>query len=763
MKVLLSELEDEVKDGFYVDSLMKCCWAAELEVLKKIDAICQKYNIQYFAEWGTMLGAVRHQGMIPWDDDMDITMKREDYNKFLKVAEKELPEGYHIMSYRNDDDYWDVMARVINTEYVSIDDIFLKDNYYFPFSTGIDIFPMDYVPANKGEAEILGKLVNEVKSVADTYGAGMLTEEEFQLLLDYLEILCNMKIERQGDIRARLYDIVVSLYSLYKDEESEEIALMPLWLENGSQSYDKRYFSNAVRLPFGNTTIPVPAAYDTMLRKKYGDYMKMVRTGGSHDYPYYKKQIEVMEKKGCTLPKFQYADRIIREVSKEDFIKAELNVEDLMVLENAHKGLFKLLVIQDNDTAIQLLLKCQECAISLGNNVENNIKDCEKLIQTLEEYCELIFQIYQVLQQGEMLDAEGVYQLLQEQLQTVRNEYSKEYERKQRVVFIVDQVSKWKSLESIWRAAKEDKDANVTVLVVPYYYKKVTGDVIEECYEKELFPEYVETVDYQEFSLESYHPDVIYINSPYDEFNYIYSRHPYFYSSNLVKFTDKLVYIPWFTMDVPTREDERGWQSMQHFVTMPGVVNADQVIVQSEEMKEAYVEYLTDWAGEETRELWEEKISGLGSPLEDTENEQEEAICNLPEEWKQVICKGDGTRKKILLYSISGTGFVERGTRAVEKLQSVLELVKENKEDIVFMWWPNRHIEVALKNPHPDLWKAYEEIVENFKKESWGIYADGLDAETAVLIGDAYYGDTCALSQAVVVAGKPVMIQNFDC
>ena len=763
MKVLLSELEDEVKDGFYIDSLMKCCWAAQMEILEEIDSICQKHHIQYFAEFGTMLGAVRHQGMIPWDDDLDICMKREDYNKFLKVAKKELSKGCQIMDYRNKSNYWDVMARIINYNSLNINDDFLEKYHYFPFVAGVDIFPMDYVPVNKSEGELLKRIVNDVKGIADSYGEGLLTEKEFQEALDYLETLCNMKIEREGDVRTRLYDIVVSLYSIYKEEESEEIALMPLWLETGRHSYDKRYFSNAVRLPFGKTTLPVSVAYDAMLRKKYGDYMKMVKTGGGHDYPYYQKQIRAVEKKGYSFSKFQYTDRIVRERKGDNSLKVGLNADDLVVLENAHKGLFKLLVIQDKETAIQLLLKCQEGAISLGNNAENSIKNCEKLVQTLEEYCELIFQIYQVLQQGEMLDAEGVYQLLQEQLQAVKEEYSKEYERKQKIVFVVDQASKWKSLESVWKAAKEDKEAQVTVLVVPYYYKKIGGDVLEEHYEREAFPEYVEAVDYREFSLENHHPDVIYINSPYDKYNYIYSRHPYFYSSRLVNFTEKLVYLPWFTMDVPTREDERGWQSMQHFVTMPGVVNADQVIVQSEEMKEAYVEYLTDWAGEETRELWEEKIRGLGSPLEDTENEQEEAINNLSEEWKQVIYKEDSSRKKILLYSISGTGFVERGTRAVEKLQSVLELVKENKEDIVFMWCPNRHIEVALKNPHPDLWKAYEEIVENFKKEAWGIYADGLDAETAVLIGDAYYGDTCALSQAVVVAGKPVMIQNFEC
>lgn len=86
--------EDEVRDGFFVPSEMKRAWAAELEVLSEIDKICKKHNIQYFADWGTLLAAVRHEGFIPWDDDLDITMKREDYHRFMEIAQTELPEGF---------------------------------------------------------------------------------------------------------------------------------------------------------------------------------------------------------------------------------------------------------------------------------------------------------------------------------------------------------------------------------------------------------------------------------------------------------------------------------------------------------------------------------------------------------------------------------------------------------------------------------------------------------------------------------------------
>ena len=85
-----SYFEDEVRDGFYVPSMMKRAWAAQLEVLEDIEKICRKHNIHYQADYGTLIGAIRHGGFIPWDDDMDISMLRKDYDIFNKVALDEL-------------------------------------------------------------------------------------------------------------------------------------------------------------------------------------------------------------------------------------------------------------------------------------------------------------------------------------------------------------------------------------------------------------------------------------------------------------------------------------------------------------------------------------------------------------------------------------------------------------------------------------------------------------------------------------------------
>ena len=81
MRVPDNFLEGEIRNSFYVESMMKKVWAAQLEVLHEIDRICKKHNITYFADWGTLLGAVRHKGFIPWDDDMDIKQLCKYFNR----------------------------------------------------------------------------------------------------------------------------------------------------------------------------------------------------------------------------------------------------------------------------------------------------------------------------------------------------------------------------------------------------------------------------------------------------------------------------------------------------------------------------------------------------------------------------------------------------------------------------------------------------------------------------------------------------------
>ena len=187
------------------------------------------------------------------------------------------------------------------------------------------------------------------------------------------------------------------------------------------------------------------------------------------------------------------------------------------------------------------------------------------------------------------------------------------------VVFLPYKASIWKSLEPAWKAACADPEWNVHVIPIPYYYRNLDGSLRDMQYQGEQFPEYVTVEDYNCYDFENRHPDVIFIHNPYDDCNLTTSVHPFFYSKNLLRYTEKLVYIPYFVIDEIEPDDMRAIYNMKYYVSMPGVVHADKVLVQSEKMQLAYIDYLTEFAGEDTRSVWTEKI-GVSPFSQETDN-----------------------------------------------------------------------------------------------------------------------------------------------
>ena len=162
-----SFFEDEVIDGFYVPAMVKRAWGAELEVLKEIDRICRKYDIQYFAEWGSLLGTVRHEGFIPWDDDLDICMKRKDYKRFLEVADKELKDDFKVFTFESHPDFWYFLSRVVAKPHICFEKEHLDRFHQFPYIVGVDIFVLDYVCSDEEKEQERIKKARFVIEAAD--------------------------------------------------------------------------------------------------------------------------------------------------------------------------------------------------------------------------------------------------------------------------------------------------------------------------------------------------------------------------------------------------------------------------------------------------------------------------------------------------------------------------------------------------------------------------------------------------------------------
>lgn len=118
----------------------------DLEIVKEVVRLCDKYDLKYYMLGGTMLGAIRHKGFIPWDDDVDLGMPRQDYEAFLKIAPKELADNLKVVNYRNDPNYQYYITRVLDTDTRVIEERIGNDNKYTHAS--IDIFPIDGTPNN---------------------------------------------------------------------------------------------------------------------------------------------------------------------------------------------------------------------------------------------------------------------------------------------------------------------------------------------------------------------------------------------------------------------------------------------------------------------------------------------------------------------------------------------------------------------------------------------------------------------------------------
>ena len=678
--------EDEVRDGFYVNGLMKKCWAAQIEVLSDIAYVCEKYNIKWYADCGTLLGAVRHGGFIPWDDDLDICMFREDYVRFLRVAEKELKSiygNYRVHNFHNED-FWEMISRVDNATTIEYSEEHLNKFHGYPFRAGVDIFPLDYMCENRAEEEERMFAAQMVFTLARRDDLETLNEE----IVDYLDAIeeaLGAHFDRNNQLRRQLFAMGEALFSMYRREESKHALLMPFWLKDESHVYPLELYENTVMIPFENVRIPAPAMYNEVLKIEYGDYMKIVRSGSAHEYPYHDEYIKMLNDNMGERSPFW------KKVSREDVV--------------------------------------DEVSVNGGKKL---IDDSDKSENGLEIITDTI----------------------------VKKDNSSD---KKKIVFFPYKSSKWKYMEAEWKCLCENPNMDVKVVPIPYYEKGALGTLTTEHYDKADYPDYVSVEDYMSYDVEAEKPDVVYIQNPYDDDNFTFSVNPYFYAKNLKKYVKELVYIPCFYEEEISDGDERAYKAMNQYVISPGVVYADRVILQSEQMKDAYVRKLVDYFGEDTKEIWERKIDGTSTEIyESALGNSEKNYDVIPNNWKKIIFKEDGSPKKVIIYHVSISSIVENKDKIIEKVKASLETFKKNSNEIAVVWHSDPLIIDILSVVDAGLYEKYMVLVEEFNFENWGIHYDGSDIDVMLPLVDAYYGDTDRVIQQCRMRKIPVMIQNVD-
>ena len=439
-------------------------------------------------------------------------------------------------------------------------------------------------------------------------------------------------------------------------------------------------------------------------------------------------------------------------------------LEVVSLLGKIQEEIGKAIETRGDEEARTLLAQCQESAIELGESIEETEGEGVLTIPFLEGYCERVYEIYEALGQQKKVNGWKVAKSLKKILIQVENSIQHDIRVQREVVFLPYKASMWDSLESVWDAARKDPDCDAYVIPIPYYTKNPDGSFRQEYYEVDQYPEYVPVTRYEDYDFAGRQPDMIFIHNPYDECNYVTSVHPFFYSKNLKRFTKKLVYIPYFILGEVEPDNKEAVKGLSHFCTVPGVIYADKVIVQSEKMRKIYVDVMTEYTkgSASDRKYWEEKILGLGSPKMDRVVNTRKDEVEVPKEWRKVIEKEDGSWKKIIFYNTSVSALLRHEETMLAKMRDVFEVFRENQEEVALLWRPHPLIRATIESMRPRLWEEYEGIVREYQGAGWGIYDDTADIDRAIALCDGYYGDRSSVVRLCREVGKPVMIQNVE-
>ncbi|GBG07203.1 hypothetical protein PAT3040_01751 [Paenibacillus agaridevorans] len=385
----------------------------------------------------------------------------------------------------------------------------------------------------------------------------------------------------------------------------------------------------------------------------------------------------------------------------------------------------------DHRSATTVLDDCQVAVGAIDRSLQDGLSEVRYFF-----YKKLNLDVLNLLNQLASHVTENVHLALEEQLNRIYSELMNEPEVKLEIVFLPYKASMWDSLESIWRAAQVDPHCNSYVVPIPYFDRNADGTIREAHYEGNDFPEYVTITNFNQYDIVKHQPDVIYIHNPFDDRNAVTIVHPDYFSSELKKHTNLLVYVPYFVLG--------GGISDSQTVSLPVYEHMDLMIVQSEKYKEIYAQFIP-----------EHKLMALGSPKIDRIVQSQMEKEHMPISWRSII-----GHKKVVFYNVSLSSIYQYGTKVLTKMKYVFDVFAARK-DIVLLWRPHPLMESTLMSLDSSLYEHYQGLKRQFVSNDLGIYDTKPDMGAAIEVSDAYVGEeTSSIVHLFGSSGKPILITD---
>ena len=257
--------------------------AVFLEGMKEFTSFCDRHNLKYYLIYGTLLGAVRHQGFIPWDDDVDLCMPREDYDKLINDYSVEiLSDNWQLMHADINPKYKTYWAKFCNRKTIVTPSRFING---FLYGLSIDIFPLDSVSMTESK-DVFSK---EFIRISDCYQRRFGIYYANRKSCSIPKLLVKKVLYALATIRfGKYYKHIVSLSEVFRKTDISKSHWLCIFGEK--PVFKSGWFRNTKNLSFEGQTFKVPAEYDSVLREQYGDYMEfppIEKRVGQHSYKAY--------------------------------------------------------------------------------------------------------------------------------------------------------------------------------------------------------------------------------------------------------------------------------------------------------------------------------------------------------------------------------------------------------------------------------------------------------------------------------------------
>lgn len=317
-----------------------------------------------------------------------------------------------------------------------------------------------------------------------------------------------------------------------------------------------------------------------------------------------------------------------------------------------------------------------------------------------------------------------------------------------KVVFMPYKASMWDSLESVWMAADKDKRCEAVVVPITYYELDSNRNPAKRVNEREEFPEYVPVVNDEEYDLENDRPDIIYIHNPYDNTNFITRVDSRYYSWNLKKYCEKLVYVPYYK-----------WvDGVSSTLFKSAMYYADYTVQSSDDAVRRCIEASPEYAKKlglktiEIRNIMENKLINLGSPEVDKVLSLSKDNVPMPDDWKGKVIQ---SRVNVLYNTTLDEIFK---SKTFDKVKETLAFFKENSEKAFVIWRPHPLMRQSLVSMLPYLVDEYDEIMSEFINSSYGVLDANPSMHYAMFWSDMCYGyKTSSMTELYKYTGKIIL------